>query len=227
MPDPVDHPDQWIKTEMGRLGRHPHWWKGIWAIKNYPLGRSTIGNYLSKPKTLYFSQWQAAVFRLPLTQQEASCWWDSPTSFSRLCTHDLLPHTAASRMRDFQTMRQEKTLALAWALQCCAERSGAPTRVLCNVAWELQKCMVPLMSLNGDDVVKAMFLQPMGDKPRTSPALEEEAALLREELELPGAPEATAFLQKCPDSPESREIPKKIDAPRAPASSTWADLCPK
>ena len=39
------------------------------------------------------------------------------------------------------------------------------------------------MSLNGDNIVDASLLEPMGNELRTSPTLEEEATLLREELE--------------------------------------------
>ena len=55
-------------------------------------------------------------------------------------------------------------------------RSGAPTGVLCNVVCELQKYIAPLLSLNGDNIVEALLLEPTGDKPRTSPTLEKEAA---------------------------------------------------
>ena len=147
---------------MNKLGRHPHW-KENQAIKKYILGRYTIRNDLSEPGALYFS----AAFRLSHAQQEALHWWDSPPSFPRLYIHDFLPHTDASGTRDFQTMRQEKTLALAQALQCCAERLGVPTRVLYHAAWELQKCMALLMSLNGNDIVEASLLEPMGNKFRT------------------------------------------------------------
>ena len=81
-------------------------------------------------------------------------------------------------MRNFWTVRQEKTLALARALQCCAERLELPTGVLCNAAPELQRCMAPLMCLNGDEIVEASLLEPMGNEPRNSLTLEEEAALL-------------------------------------------------
>ena len=43
--------------------------------------------------------------------------------------------------------------------------------------------MVPLMCLNGDEIVEASLLETMDDKPRTSPNLEEEAVILGEELE--------------------------------------------
>ena len=146
MPDPVDHPHWWIKTERDRVGDHTCWWKEeIRAIKKYTLEstlkRYTTGEDLNELEALYFSQWQAVASRLPCAQQEASCWWDSPPCVCGLHPQDFLLHTEASKLRDFQTVRQEKTLALAWVLQCCAERSGALTRVLCDMAWELQKCM--------------------------------------------------------------------------------------
>ena len=58
------------------------------------------------------------------------------------------------------------------------------------------------MSLNGDDIVEALLLEPTSNKPRTSPIPEEEASLLGEELELAEAPETTApSLQECPEPP--------------------------
>ena len=43
--------------------------------------------------------------------------------------------------------------------------------------------MFPLISLNGDDIVEALLLEPAGKELRTFPTLEEEAALLGEEHE--------------------------------------------
>ena len=102
-----------------------------------------------------------------------------PNPSSRgLCPQDFLPHTNASDTRDFQMVRQAKTLALAWALQCCAERLGALTRVLCDMVRELQRCMAPLMSLSMDDIVEASLLEPTGEECKTSPMPKEEAILL-------------------------------------------------
>ena len=165
MPDLVDHLNQWIKTKMDRLGRHPHWWKEIWAIQKYTLGRYTMGDDLSKPKALYLSQWQDVAFRLPLTQHVALGWWDPPPSCHGLCTHDFLPHADASGQRDIWIVKKEKTLALSQVLQCCVERLEVPTGVLCNAIWELQKCITTLMSLNGDDIVEVSLLETTGDKP--------------------------------------------------------------
>ena len=40
-------------------------------------------------------------------------------------------------------MRQEKTLALAKALQACGEELGFPAGVLCESEWELQMYTAP------------------------------------------------------------------------------------
>ena len=76
-------------------------------------------------------------------------------------------------------------------MQQCAERLGAPTGVLCDTAQELQRCMAPLMCLNGKEIVEASLLELMDDEPGTSPTLEEEATLLGEELEMHEAQDAT------------------------------------
>ena len=76
-------------------------------------------------------------------------------------------------LRDFWTVRQEKTLALAHALQTCAERSGMLTRVLCDSVREL----TPLMCLSRDEIVEVSLLEPAGEEHGTSPTLEEEAIL--------------------------------------------------
>ena len=64
---------------------------------------------------------------------------------------------------------EEKTLALAWALQAYAKESGVPEGILCESAWEPQKCMATLMYLSGDDIVEASLLKPMGDEHGTPP----------------------------------------------------------
>ena len=55
------------------------------------------------------------------------------------------------------------------------------------MAWELQKCMAPLMALSRDEIVEISLLKPTGEEHRTSPTPEEEATLLGE-VELPQAP---------------------------------------
>ena len=118
--DPVDHPNQWIKAELDRVGSHHHWWKEIRALKRYTLQsaikRYTIERDGSESGALYFSQWQAAAFQLPLAQQEALGWW-APPCFHGLHPQDYLLHINASGTRNFWTNRQEKSLSLARALQ--------------------------------------------------------------------------------------------------------------
>ena len=70
-------------------------------------------------------------------------------------------------MRDIQVTRQEKTLALAQALQCCAERSRMPPKVLYDAALDLQRCMALLMHLEGDEIVEALLPGPADDIPNT------------------------------------------------------------
>ena len=123
----------------------------------------------------------------------------------------------ASDTKDFWTLRQEKTLALAQALQCCTERSGALTRVICNIEREIQKCMAPLTSLNGDDIVEASLLEPAGEECKTSPMPEEEAAILDEEPKLLEAPEAAESLPECLDISGPAESAEQINAPTTPA----------
>ena len=96
-------------------------------------------------------------FRLPLAQHGlVGC----PTLAQWAVSLGFQARTEASGIKDFQTVRQEKTLALAYALQTCAERSGMLTRVLCDSAGELQRCMAPVMSLSGDEIVEASLLGP-------------------------------------------------------------------
>ena len=102
---------------MDRVGAHPCWWKEIRAIRKLDI-ESSLKRYivmedLNEPKALDFSHWQAAAFRLPLAQQEASSWWDAPPYFCGLHPYDFLPHTDASGTRGFWIVRQEKSLALA------------------------------------------------------------------------------------------------------------------
>ena len=88
---------------------------------------------------------QAGAFRLPTAQDGVLGWWDAPHSICSLSRRDFLPHQDFHRMRDFRKTQKEETLVLAMALQHCAEKSVVPSRVLCNVVWDLQRCMAPLI----------------------------------------------------------------------------------
>ena len=180
-----------------------------------------------------------AAFRLPATQQKASGWWDAPPWIGGLQPQEFMPGTDVPSPKNFQVMRQEKTLALAQALQTYAEESGAPTSILCYAAWDLHRCMSPFMTLSRDDIVKAFLLKPTEEKCGTSPTLEEEAIFLDKEMELlqtPGVEPAKQITAPRSPSPfptpwsnhhsslRARESVKGIDAdPNQP--SQWAHLC--
>ena len=166
------------------------------------------------PAAQYFTLLQvaAAAFRLPVAQQEASGWWDTPPALHGLCPQDFLPPTTASNSQNW-VMRQAKMLALAQALQACAEASGAKTGILCKAARKLQQCMAPLMTLKGDDIVEATLLRPTREEPGPSPTPEEEATLLDEEDEPSEAPGP---------SPRHSGIPRFAE----PAEQTTAPITP-
>ena len=105
-------------------------------------------------KAWHYAQWQVAAFRLPTAQQEAWGWWDPPTWF----IEDSMPIAGASNAKDIWVIRGEKTLALVWVLQACVEESGTPASNLWDATQELQRCMAPLMTLSGDDIVETSLL---------------------------------------------------------------------
>ena len=99
-------------------------------------------------------------------------------------------------------------------LQECAEASGAKTGILCEAARELQQCMTPLMSLNGEGVVEASLLRPTGEELGPSPTLEEENILLGEGDGPLGVPDHI---------PRHAEIPRFVELAKHttdPVSST-------
>ena len=126
-------------------------------------------------------------------------------------------HADASRMRNFWTIRQEKSLALTRILQCTAERSWALTQVLCDAAQELQKCMAPLMCLYGDEIVEASSWSQQVTNLGPPPPWRRKLPSWGEEQELPEAPEANASLQEHQETPKSKEHTKQIDVPSTPA----------
>ena len=83
------------------------------------MGSHLIREGLSDSEALQHAHWQAAASRLLLAQHEAWLWWDTPPRFSRLHLTNFLFHTDASGPRDFQAVRQEKTLTLGQVLQAC------------------------------------------------------------------------------------------------------------
>ena len=112
MLNPVNHPSWWILEEMDRVGVHPHWWKEIRASKKFTMRSGPRGHIIweniSKPKALHYVWWPTVAFRLPLTQQEASGWWDALPLLCGLCPQDFLSHANTPSTGDFHTVRQEK-----------------------------------------------------------------------------------------------------------------------
>ena len=174
------------------------------------------------PMPYKLAQWQAVAFRLPLAQQQASGWWEASHSLSRLHHLDFLPQVDPPGLRDFWVTRQEETLALVQALQHCSREVRMPPGVLCDAAWGLQRCMAPLMQLDGDEIAEASLLRPTDDGPIAPPTSEEEAVLLRDEPESKGGSRGYYISPECPETPKPKEPPKQSDAPSPPDPSSTA-----
>ena len=108
--------------------------------------------------------------------------------------------------------QKEETLVLARALQCCVEKFGVPSRVLCNAAWDLHSCMVPLMHL------KASLLGATDNEPRAYPTPTEEVELLGND---PASQEALE-ITTCPFN-HPGEAPK----PKGAAGLEWTTADPQ
>ena len=206
--DPVNLLHQWVLVELNRIRSHPHWWKKIRCGGRISMGECILREFFANAEALHYAQWQAAAFRVPLAQHEASGWWDAPLWLSGLCPKDFMPHTNASSSKDLQTVRQEKILAFSHALEACTERSGVSTGVLCISTRELQRCIAPLMCLSGDEIEEATLLEPVGEEYRTSPTPEEKAPSWVRSLScyIPLRPHSSQNAQKSPNpqSPQSR-----------------------
>ena len=187
-------------VEMLRIP-HIHWWKVL-----IPCGRRTMFSHilcesLNELEALCLAHWQVVIFQLPQVQQGAVGWWTPPLAISGLHLEDYMPSPASS---NFWIMRQQKTMALARALQACTEEAGFPTGVLCDVAWELQWYMAPLFVLNGNEIVEATLLRSIEEEHRTSPTPEAEAALLGD-IKFETKPEIKHKVE--PPSPRAIEDP--------------------
>ena len=163
-----------------------HSWKELKDSSRVTMYSCIISEGLNNPKALHWACWKAAAFQLPLAQQVAAGWWALLPAIPELQLRDFMPSTASSS--NFQVMRQQRTMALAWVLPACTEESGFLAGVLCDSAWELQKCMAPLLAHSRDEIVEASILRPIGEEHGTSPTPEEEAALLGK-VKLPQVPE--------------------------------------
>ena len=175
----MKYPCQWIADKMSQPSNTcPQWWREIKASGRTNLGACIVHTGHNDPDAQHYTLWQVAAIRLQVLQQKASRWWDAPPTLHGLCPWDFL--TPASDPQNFQIIRQEKTLALARVLQVCTEASRAKTGILCGAVRELQQCMVPLMTLNGDDVMEASLLRPADEELGPSPTPKEETSLMGE-----------------------------------------------
>ena len=157
---------------------------------------------------------QATSFWLPTVQEKVSGWWEAPHSLPGLCHWDFLPHNDVPHTRDFQKKRKEETSALAYALQHSADRFGMPPEVLCEVAQDLQRCMVPLMFLYRDEIVEFSLFRPMSKEHRTSSTPQEGIVLLGTEPPSQKSQEIATLLciyQK--DTPKPKDTVEWSDAP--------------
>ena len=109
-----------------------------------------LSESLNEPEAFHLAHWQAVAFNLPQAKQEAAIWWATSLAVLRLHFRDYMPSPTST---DLSVRRQQETMDLARALQACTEESKSPTGVLCDGAWELQRCMAPLLALNGDEIV--------------------------------------------------------------------------
>ena len=212
-PDLVEHPTNWIQVQMIQNPVPPSWWKELRSIHRESVCK--LGVSLVQQLT----QWQAASFQLPIAQEEESGWWKAPCSLPGLCLQDFLPCNDSPSTRDFWEKRKEETLGLAWALQHCAGGWGHLPRVLCDAAWNIQRCIASLMDLEADEIVEMSLLGPTDNGSRMSPTLAEEAVLLGDELEPQEAQKATTCPHEHLGAPEPKEPAEQSYAPHPPAPS--------
>ena len=89
---------------------------------------------------------------------------------------------------------------------------GDASQSSCNAAWDLQRCMAPLMHLEGDEIMETSLLRPMDNGPWT-PA--EEAVLLGDEPE-----PQLATAHPCEHMEETpKDAVKQSDTPCPPVPS--------
>ena len=100
-PDPVRYPCHWITEEMSQPGNpHPHWWREIKASGKINMEECIVHEEYDEYSTQHYTLWQVAALSQPLAQQEASSWWDAPSTLQGLHPEDFLP--PASDLQNFQ-----------------------------------------------------------------------------------------------------------------------------
>ena len=97
------------------------WWREFWSLCHKGTGP------LSNSQVQELARKQAVGFRLP-TAQEKGGWWSAPPSLIILRCRDFLPSLPPRVQcpRGICVVRRDQIVALAQALQWCAELSGTP-----------------------------------------------------------------------------------------------------
>ena len=122
-PDPGKYPHWWIADKISWPSNpHPHWWREIKASGRTSLGACIVQEGHNDPVAQHFALWQVAVLRLPVVQQQSWGWWDALPMLHGLHLQAFFP--PAPDPQNFQIIRQEKTLPLAWVLQLVQRHQG-------------------------------------------------------------------------------------------------------
>ena len=179
-PNPIT-PHRWIYEEMGKIV-HSHLWKEL-----KPSGKVLMGPYLiressvmQKPSSKPVGSVQAApgtMWGFRVVGCPTQIQWAPPWGSLIPCWY--------LQLKGFPCHEGEEDPSLGLCAAGLCQELVVPAGILCELARELQRCIAPLMTLSGDDIMEASLLKPMADDQGTPPILEEEAALLGKEIKLP------------------------------------------
>ena len=112
-------------VDLGAHGQEevaPSWWQEFRSLYEEFM------DWLTDNMVQWAARKQAMAFRLSTVQEEVSGWWEAPMSIHGLGQQDFLLHCDFHWTRDLRETWKEETLALARALQCCVETSGAASQ---------------------------------------------------------------------------------------------------
>ena len=177
-PDPMKYPCQWIADEMS-------WPSNLTPTgggRSRPVGGPALEHTLNKKDTImlqlnivHYGSWQ-----------HSGCQWHSrkPQGGRTPCLHSM-GFTSHYCLQPSGLLGHESGKDAGFGLGIAGMCKGirGQDRHSLEAARELQKCMPPLMTLNGGDIEEASLLRPAGEEPGPSPTLEEEASLLGKEDE--------------------------------------------
>ena len=174
MGSPID----WVQAYLAEKGELPSWW-----LELQSLGPGQLSDF----QVQELAKRQAVGFRLPAAQNVKMDWWNAPPSQSGLRQWDFILEGKVQGTRDIWEVRKEQTVALAKALQCCAEQLGSPPSTMCGEVQDLWRCLLPLIQLDEEDILEASLLKSVEDEPVASLTPTEEVLPLGEDPESQGA----------------------------------------